>query len=217
MPAKLNEQLKSLRKEYNKFTLSEETINKNPFTQFDVWFEEVLKAEIDEPNAMILATSDKNAMPSARTVLLKSYDETGFKFFTHYNSRKGKELMQNPRCALLFFWKEFERQVRIEGLVEKTSRKESIEYFSLRPIESQIAAIASEQSQVIDNKKILIDRYDEIKKIYEKESPVTPVDWGGFNVIPFRFEFWQGGKSRLHDRISFERNGNDWKLSRLSP
>lgn len=217
MPMDLNKRLKTLRKDYDKFNLSEETINKNPFKQFHLWFEEVLNAGIDEPNAMTLASSDKNGMPSARIVLLKSFDESGFKFFTHYNSRKGRELLQNPRCALLFFWKEFERQVRIEGLVEKTSKKESSEYFLMRPFESQIASIVSEQSQIIENKTTLINRFDEIKKMYEHETPVPPDDWGGFRVIPFRFEFWQGGTNRLHDRIYFEKSGEDWKMNRLSP
>lgn len=210
-------QIADIRKEYLQDRLSEDNINRNPFLQFKVWFDQVLKLKIDEPNAMILATSDKNGIPSARTVLLKSFDEMGFTFFSNYKSRKGRELSQNPRASLVFFWKELERQVRIDGLVEKLSRKESEEYFSQRPLESRIAAIASQQSEVIPDRQFLEDRFEMIKQEYEGKNPLMPFDWGGFLVIPYRFEFWQGRENRLHDRILFEKAGNDWKLSRLSP
>lgn len=210
-------QIADIRKEYLQDKLSEADINRNPILQFKVWFDQVLKSKIDEPNAMILATSDKNGIPSARTVLLKSFDEMGFTFFSNYKSRKGRELSQNPRASLVFFWKELERQVRIDGLVEKLSRKESEEYFSQRPLESRIAAIASQQSEVIPDRQFLEDRFEMIKQEYEGKNPLMPFDWGGFLVIPYRFEFWQGRENRLHDRILFEKAGSDWKISRLSP
>lgn len=215
MPVK--KQLGTIRKEYKQQELSEDKVHKNPFVQFDTWFEQVLKLKIEEPNAMTLATSDKNGIPSVRTVLLKSYDEIGFRFFTNYKSRKGKELKQNPRASLLFFWKELERQVRVEGLVEKLSREESDEYFKMRPFESQIAAIASLQSEILPNRKSLEEKFELIKKEYEGKKPIMPFDWGGFLVIPYRFEFWQGRENRLHDRICYEKSGNNWKISRLSP
>lgn len=206
-----------IRKEYLLDKLSENSVNRNPFLQFKDWFDQVLNSKIDEPNAMILATSDKNGIPSARTVLLKSFDKMGFTFFTNYKSRKGRELIQNPRASLVFFWKELERQVRIDGLVEKLSRKESEEYFNQRPLESRIAAIASQQSEVIPDRQFIEDKFEVIKLEYQGKNPLMPFDWGGFLVIPYRFEFWQGRENRLHDRILFEKAGNDWKLSRLSP
>ena len=213
----LKKRLLSLRKEYSKDQLTEESVNSNPFLQFKFWFEQVIKSKIDEPNAMILATSDKNGSPSARTVLLKGFDDRGFTFFTNYKSRKGRELILNPRASLLFFWKELERQVRIEGLVEKLSREDSEAYFKLRPFESRIAAVASQQSEVIPDRKYLEDKFEIVKKEYEGKNPLMPFDWGGFLVIPFKFEFWQGRENRLHDRIYFEKAGNEWKISRLSP
>jgi pyridoxamine 5'-phosphate oxidase len=210
-------QIADIRKEYLLDKLSESSVNRDPFLQFKDWFDQVLNSKIDEPNAMIIATSDKNGIPSARTVLLKSFDKMGFTFFTNYKSRKGRELIQNPRASLVFFWKELERQVRIDGLVEKLSRKESEEYFNQRPLESRIAAIASQQSEVIPDRQFIEDKYEVIKQEYEGKNPLMPFDWGGFLVIPYRFEFWQGRENRLHDRILFEKAGNDWKLSRLSP
>lgn len=210
-------QISALRKEYTLSKLTEENINKNPFVQFKIWFEEAVKADIIEPNAMTLATADKNGLPSARIVLLKDFNERGFTFYTNYKSRKGRELAQNPHAYLVFFWKELERQVRIEGLVEKISREESEEYFKQRPFESQIGSMASVQSEVIPNRESLEETYEKLKMEYSDKKPFMPFDWGGFLVIPFKFEFWQGRENRLHDRILFEKNGNDWKISRLSP
>lgn len=210
-------QISSLRKEYTHSKLSKESIHKNPFTQFKVWFDEAVKSEIEEPNAMTLATADKNGFPSARIVLLKDFDEGGFTFFTNYISRKGRELSQNPHASLLFFWKELERQVRIEGLAEKLSRQESDEYFNQRPFESQIGSMASVQSEVIPDREYIENKFESLKNEYSGKKPFMPLDWGGFLVIPFRFEFWQGRENRLHDRILFEKSGNDWKISRLSP
>lgn len=209
--------LGSVRKEYTKSALSEEEINKNPFLQFDKWFNQVIKLQIDEPNAMTLATSDKNGIPSARIVLLKSYDDRGFSFCTNYKSRKGKDLQQNPKAALLFYWKELERQVRIDGLVEKLPTEESENYFNERPFESRIAALASLQSQILPDRKSLEEKFKALKNEYEGKYVPLPLDWGCYLVIPYRFEFWQGRENRLHDRICFEKSGNDWKIFRLSP
>lgn len=209
--------ISELRKEYSLYKLSEESVNLNPFLQFKIWFDQAIESGVDEPNAMTLATADKNGTPSARIVLLKDFDERGFIFYSNYKSRKGKELQHNPRASLVFFWKELERQVRIDGLVEKISRAESEKYFNTRPIESRIAAIASLQGELISDRKILEDKFEVLKKEYEGKNPLMPFDWGGFLVIPYKFEFWQGRENRLHDRILFEKSGNDWKISRLQP
>lgn len=215
MPVKKH--LGTLRKEYKRHELSEDDVHKDPFIQFDKWFEQVLKLKIEEPNAMILATSDKNGIPSARTVLLKSYDERGFSFCTNYRSRKGKDMSQNPRASILFYWKELERQVRIDGLVEILSKTESEGYFNERPFESRIAAIASLQSEVIEDRKSLEEKFESLKKEFGGKNPPMPSEWGCYAVIPYRFEFWQGRENRLHDRICYEKSGNNWKISRLSP
>lgn len=207
--------LNRLRKNYQKGELLERQINPNPFRQFEIWFEEALKSNIYEPNAMILATSIYNK-PSARVVLLKGYDENGFKFYTNYKSRKGQELSANPNAALLFYWMELERQVRIEGTVEKLSTEESLDYFNSRPLESRFGALASNQSEIIPNREYLERKFLELKEKYG-DNPPMPDDWGGFLLIPNLFEFWQGRPSRLHDRIVYEINQNNWKIYRLSP
>lgn len=206
-----------IRKEYLLDKLNEESINKDPFKQFNIWFDQAINSKIDEPNAMTLATADKNGLPSARIVLLKDFNERGFTFFTNYKSRKGRELLQNPHAYLVFFWKELERQVRIEGLVEKLSREESEEYFKQRSFESRIGSIASKQSEIVPDREYLEDKFEMLKKEYAGKNPLMPFDWGGFLVIPFRFEFWQGRENRLHDRIGYEKSGSDWKIYRLSP
>lgn len=207
--------LNNLRKNYEKGELLESQINPNPYKQFELWFEEVLKSNIYEPNAMILATSLENK-PSARVVLLKGFDSSGFKFYTNYNSRKGKELSINPNAALLFYWMELERQVRIEGRVEKLSREESFEYFNSRPIESRYGALASNQSDIIPNREYLEKKFSELKKKYG-DNPPMPENWGGYKLIPELFEFWQGRPNRLHDRIVYQKSENSWKIFRLSP
>ncbi len=209
--------LGSVRKEYRKSELSEDQINKDPFHQFDKWFNELITLQVDEPNAMTLATSDKNGIPSVRTVLLKSYDDTGFSFCTNFKSRKGRELSQNPKAAILFYWKELERQIRIDGLVEKLPYYESEQYFNERPFESRIAAIASVQSEILPSREILEEKFTALKKEFDGKNPPMPLDWGCYVVIPYRFEFWQGRENRLHDRICYEKSGNDWKIFRLSP
>lgn len=207
--------LSNLRKNYEKGELLEGKIHSNPFKQFSVWFEEVLNSNIYEPNAMILATASDNK-PSARVVLLKGFDGNGFKFYTNYNSRKGQELSVNPNAALLFYWMELERQVRIEGRIEKLSREESLEYFNSRPLESRYGALASNQSEIIPDREYLEKKFSELKEKYG-DNPPMPENWGGFILKPNLFEFWQGRPGRLHDRIVYERTESNWRIYRLSP
>jgi pyridoxamine 5'-phosphate oxidase len=211
------DELARLRKEYLLRGLSEEELDANPFTQFRRWFQEALDAPLLEPTAMTLATATKDGRPSARMVLLKHVDERGFIFFTNYASRKGEELLENPRAALLFYWDALERQVRVEGEVERTSRELSQEYFASRPFASRIAATISQQSSVIAGRKELEQRFRELAEQYNgKEVPLPPF-WGGFRLIPQTFEFWQGRENRLHDRLRYSKQGHAWKIERLSP
>ena len=211
-----NTELKNLRLNYERDQLLESNIGSNPFIQFKFWFDLVLKANLTEPNAMTIATATQNGIPSARMVLLKAFDETGFTFFTNYKSRKGKELLENPIASLLFWWREFERQVRIEGKIEKISRKDSEEYFNVRPIKSRYGALSSNQSEVIENRDILETKFAELEKQFG-DSPPTPENWGGYKLIPSKFEFWQGRRDRLHDRICYEKVKDDWNIYRLQP
>lgn len=211
-----NHDLKNMRLSYEQDQLLESSINKNPFKQFRIWFDKVLEAKIIEPNAMTLATVSKIGIPSARVVLLKEFDETGFTFFTNYLSRKGKEISENPNAAILFWWKEFERQVRIEGKIEKISKQESEKYFNVRPLKSRYGALASNQSEVVESREILEKRFADLEKQFG-DNPPMPENWGGYKLIPNRFEFWQGREGRLHDRIVYEKTTNDWKYYRLQP
>ncbi|MBI5662155.1 MULTISPECIES: pyridoxamine 5'-phosphate oxidase [Ignavibacterium] len=207
--------LNNLRKNYQKGELLESKVNPNPFKQFDKWFEEALSSNIYEPNAMILATAADNR-PSARVVLLKGFDENGFKFYTNYNSRKGKEISINPNAALLFYWMELERQIRIEGRIEKLSKEESLEYFNSRPLDSRYGALASSQSEIIPDREYLEKKFSELKEKYG-DNPPMPDNWGGFILKPVLFEFWQGRPNRLHDRIVYEKKESNWNIYRLSP
>ena len=208
----------AIRRDYMRESLSENQVEQNPFRQFDRWWEEAMKAEIDEVNAMTLSTVTSEGKPAARIVLLKGYDDYGFVFFTNYDSSKGKELLQNPNACLLFFWKELERQVRIEGTCEKVSESESDAYFYSRPEGSRIGAWASPQSRVIASRDILDTNLAELEKRF-KDTPVPrPPHWGGYRIRPERMEFWQGRPSRLHDRILYTQEpGRDWNICRLAP
>ncbi len=211
--------IKDLRKEYSAHALDISDVEKHPIMQFKKWFEEAMKAEVPEPNAFNLATADKNGKPSARIVLLKSFDENGFIFFTNYNSRKGQEIEENPQAAMAFLWHELQRQVRVEGSIEKISEKESTDYFKSRPKGSQIGAWASPQSQVIPDRQVLKDKVSDLEQEYQDEETLPkPAHWGGYRIIPNFIEFWQGRPSRLHDRIAYHKNQKgDWNIERLAP
>ena len=209
--------LHSIRKDYLFGQLLEEKMDSNPFNQFSVWLAQAIEKGINEPTAMTLATVDQNGCPSARIVLLKFFSETGFIFFTNYDSHKGNDIALNQNVALLFFWIGLERQVRIKGHAEKITTKDSDEYFQTRPLESQLAAYASPQSQVIPNREFLIDRVLSAKKQFSKIEVKRPDNWGGYRVIPESIEFWQGGTARLHDRIRYTFINEEWVIERLAP
>ncbi|WP_291725533.1 pyridoxamine 5'-phosphate oxidase [Bernardetia sp.] len=217
--------LGNLRQSYKKASFDVQDALENPIEQFKKWFEQALESDLSaEANAMVLSTVDKNNRPSARVVLLKSVDE-GFVFYTNYDSRKGEDLANNPYASLTFFWAELERQVRIEGKVEKISPSKSDEYFKSRPIGSQIGAIASPQSRIIDTRDELERLVKSIEKNYEETNFIErPKNWGGYRLIPNYMEFWQGRESRLHDRINYllkedveERYASPWEIVRLAP
>ena len=202
------------RRNYVKHELTEEKISPNPYEQFGWWFEDVTKSGFLEPNAMVLATATKEGKPSSRMVLLKSFDEHGFIFYTNYHSRKGKEISENNQASLLFYWDIMERQVRIEGTVEKVDVSLSEEYFSNRPYESRLSAIVSEQSEEIPNRQILEDKLEEVRSA---GSVHRPEHWGGYILKANYFEFWQGRASRLHDRLVYALEDGAWRIKRLAP
>ncbi|NLZ95020.1 MAG: pyridoxamine 5'-phosphate oxidase [Bacteroidales bacterium] len=210
--------LHNLRKDYNKDTLSKSDVNKNPIKQFDQWMKEaILSKTVVEPNAMTLATSTIDGKPSARVLLLKSFNKNGFVFYTNYESRKGMELIKNPHAAIVFDWHVMERQVRIEGVVKKVSEKESDKYFNSRPGKSQMGAWISPQSTFIDDRQELDDRHTMIKDNFKEKTITRPPHWGGFVLEPHTIEFWQGRQSRLHDRLIYIKTGDEWILRRLAP
>ncbi|RYY35961.1 MAG: pyridoxamine 5'-phosphate oxidase [Sphingobacteriaceae bacterium] len=212
------EQLQNLRQEYTSATLTENSTKENPIKQFEAWFNEAVTAEIHEPNAMTLATATHDGRPSARVVLLKGFDNDGFIFYTNYLSRKGRELGKNPLGALVFFWGELERQVRIEGTIEKVSREVSERYFHSRPKASQIGAVASPQSQEIAGREVLETKWNQLEAEYEGKEVPKPSHWGGYILRPQVVEFWQGRRSRLHDRIVYKKiDKKSWKKVRLAP
>jgi pyridoxamine 5'-phosphate oxidase len=213
----MKKEIADIRKDYMLQTLDESNVKDDAIDQFSSWWTEAVNSAIDEVNAMTLATASTDAVPSARIVLLKDYDERGFVFFSNYNSHKGEEIKKNARAALVFFWKELERQIRIQGMIEKISSEESDTYFFSRPVGSRIGAWASPQSAVIDNRKML----EENVRLYTEqfgENIPRPPHWGGYRVIPSVIEFWQGRSNRLHDRICYSKKENaGWKIERLAP
>ena len=205
-----------LRKSYERAELSEDASHADPLMQFDQWLTEAVTAELPEPNAMTLATVASNLRPSTRVVLIKGYDARGIVWYTNYDSRKGQELAGNPFAALQFHWVELERVVRIEGRVEKTSAEESDAYYASRPLDSRIGAWASPQSQVIHGRGVLVANAAKYSAQFLLNPP-RPPHWGGFRLVPDRWEFWQGRKSRLHDRLRYALTGGEWVRERLAP
>lgn len=210
--------MQALRLEYRRGQLQREMMAEEPFAQFAVWFAEAAETDLLEPNAMTLATADENGRPSARLVLLKDFDEQGFVFYTNYESRKGWELAVNPWAALTFWWGNLQRQVRIEGRVERVSAEESDVYYNSRPLGSQIGAWASQQSRMIEDRAELEERLAALEARFAVEEIVRPPFWGGYRVVPTAVEFWQGGVNRLHDRFLYSRQADgSWLIERLSP
>jgi len=212
-----NKQIAGLRKTYSLKTLSEESVLADPYEQFIVWLNEALNSGIDEPNAMQLATSSKEGIPGIRTVLLKGIASDGYIFYSNYLSRKARDIDENPNAALLFFWKELERQLIVSGQVEKISREESAAYFISRPRQSQIGTWSSIQSSVIPDRKFIEDQFNSYLKKFEGNDIPLPDYWGGYKLKPYRYEFWQGRENRLHDRICYIKEAENWGIMRLSP
>ena len=199
-------------------TLRKKDLDANPFTQFEIWFQEAWAAKIQLAHAMTLATADKEGIPSARMVLLKGVDERGFVFYSNHESQKGRELAQNPNAALVLYWRELNRQVRITGPVSKVSDEESVAYFRSRPLGSRLGAWASRQSEVIPNYEVLVERVEALEEQYQGQDIPLPPYWGGFRVIPNMIEFWESRVNRLHDRFRYRRQPDGaWLLERLSP
>jgi pyridoxamine 5'-phosphate oxidase len=211
------EDLSSMRKEYTQFSLNLEDLNEDPIVQFDNWFSAAKEAKLIEPNAFTLSTVGLDLKPTSRTVLLKMYSKEGFVFFSNYTSVKAKQIEENPNVAAHFAWLGLERQVRIEGSIEKISTAQSLKYFLSRPKESQIGAWVSNQSQVVDSKSVLKAKFENLKEKFLNKQVPLPDFWGGYIIKPEKIEFWQGGKNRLHDRFLYTKVESSWKIERLCP
>lgn len=207
-----------IRRDYSSDALDKKTARKNPFEQFELWLAEAIEKQLREPNAMVLSTATADGKPSARVVLLRGFDESGFTFYTNYESRKGKEIRENPRSALLFYWAEIEKQVRVEGVISKVDEENSNAYFASRPRESQIGAWASPQSSVIESRRALEEKFAALNEQSTAGKEIArPPDWGGYVLKAEVFEFWQGRASRLHDRLRYLKDESGWKIERLAP
>ncbi|MBU3013233.1 pyridoxamine 5'-phosphate oxidase [Poseidonibacter lekithochrous] len=207
-----------IRGKYTTKSLDIPDLNKDPIKQFEKWFQDAIDEQMSEPNAMMLATVGKDMMPSVRAVLLKTFDEAGFVFFTNYKSKKAKQIEENPNAASLFSWIPMERQIKVEGTIEKISTKDSLKYFLSRPKGSQIGAWVSHQSSIITSRSLLEQKFDEIKRKFVKGEVPFPDFWGGYIIKPVRIEFWQGGQDRLHDRFLYEKDEKgSWSIKRLAP
>lgn len=213
----MKDKVVDLREEYNKDSLDIKDLAQNPIVQFEYWFDEAVGANLPEPHAFMVSTVNTEGKPSARIVLLRNADENGFTFFTNYNSRKGQDIEAKPYASATFFWQQLQRQVRIEGTIEKVSAQESDEYFASRPRESQIGAWASNQSQVLESREALEQRVASLTKEYEGKDIPRPPHWGGYRIKPTQIEFWQGRPSRLHDRFLYILDNNNWTINRLNP
>ena len=213
----MNKQIADIRTDYKLKSLSESDVSNNPFKQFGVWWNEAIQANLEEVNAMTLSTASKDGRPSSRIMLLKGYDEKGFVFFTNYESNKGKAIAENPNVSLLFFWKELERQVRIEGAIQKLETEYNDEYFYSRPLGSRIGAWASKQSSEIESRAVLEADFKRFANQFDGIDVPRPDHWGGYRVVPDKIEFWQGRSNRLHDRIEYTLENEAWRIKRLSP
>lgn len=213
-----NKNLADLRTDYTLQHLNEDNVDHNPITQFEKWLSEAIESKVQEPAAMVLSTVNKMGAPSSRVVLLKDVQDQNFYFFTNYESHKGQDIRENQQVSLLFFWPELQRQVRIGGIAKQADETISDEYFASRPRESRIGAISSPQSEKIDSRETLEDLIENVQKQFAEEEVIPrPTYWGGYKVEPDYVEFWQGGASRLHDRIVFEKDGDNWKIYRIAP
>jgi pyridoxamine 5'-phosphate oxidase len=209
--------INTLRHDFSKQSLNENDVDKNPILQFEKWFKEAVEAKVNEPNAMTVCTATKDGKPSARILLIRNFDENGFVFYTNYNSRKGLEIEENPYCSILFFWPELERQVRIEGVLQKQNKEESDIYFQTRPRTSKLGAWSSPQSKVIESRNVLDEAYQKNSEKFPGDNVPRPEFWGGYLLKPNSIEFWQGRPSRLHDRIVYKKQNAEWEIMRLAP
>ena len=210
--------MKEFRKEYQKESMSRESLLSDPMQQFKKWFDQAVQEELKEPNIFVLATADASLQVRSRVVLLKEMTDSTFVIYSNYESQKGKDIKENPKVSLLFFWEELERQVRIEAIAQKYDEQKSKDYFSQRPRGSQLGAWTSPQSQVIENRAFLENRYAEIQSKFSEQEKITkPEFWGGYEFVPNKFEFWQGRSNRLHDRLVYTKSEGDWVISRIAP
>jgi pyridoxamine 5'-phosphate oxidase len=209
--------LRDIRTNYQKFELTEQTVDKDPIRQLNLWLKDAISGQKADPTAMVLSTIDREGNPDSRVVLLKELTPEGLVFFTNYNSKKGQQITANQHVSVVFFWPELERQVRITGKAEKISEEDSESYFLSRPLESQLGAWASPQSEIIESRNVLDENYSHFRQHFEKHEIKKPPHWGGFLIRPEYFEFWQGRSNRLHDRIEFCKEGQTWIIHRLAP